>query len=372
MRSHSVENRGHESGGNAMLQPRHIAVWQDFRRPRLGRGGSRAYMGGTPQLRTDLPFMISSLLFLAAGVALLTFAGDYLVRGAAGLAENLGIPALIVGLTVVAFGTSAPELFVSVQAALDGAPGIAIGNVVGSNIANILLVVGLPALITTVPTGQKGTRRSMTMMLGVTILFMLLIDDGTVSHADGIILVAVVIVFVVWQVREAIVAPRPGRAAASEIEEEVGERPHDPGRIALYLVGGLVGLPLGAELTVQGAMEIARSFGISEAVIGLTIVAIGTSLPEIATSFMAAKHGKHGVGIGNAVGSNIFNLACIMGITGLIIPVHVDPRIIHVDMWVMFAATVLLTAVAFAGVPLDRRLGIVAVLAYAAFIYSLF
>lgn len=316
--------------------------------------------------------MIPSLLFLAAGVVLLTFAGDYLVKGAAGLAENLGIPPLVVGLTVVAFGTSAPELFVSVQAAIEGAPGIAIGNIVGSNIANILLVVGLPALITVVPTRQKGTRRSMTMMLGLTILFMLMIYDGTLSHVDGFILVAVLCAFVVWQVREAVVAPRRTRAAAGEVDEEVGPRPHDPGRIALFLAGGLIGLPLGAELTVRGAMQIARSFGISETVIGLTIVAIGTSLPEIATSFMAAKHGKHGVGIGNAVGSNIFNIACIMGITGIIIPVHVDERIIRVDMWVMFAATAILTAIAFAGMSLDRRIGIVAVVGYAAFIYSVF
>lgn len=316
--------------------------------------------------------MISSLLFLAAGLILLVFAGDYLVKGAVGLAENLGIPALVVGLTIVAFGTSAPELFISVQAALDGAPGIAVGNVVGSNITNLLLVVGLPALVATIPTRQKGTRRSMVVMLGITVIFMLMMYDGTISHVDGAVLLAILAAFIIWQVREAVVAPREAKAAEGEIEMEVGERPHDTIRIVLYTIGGLIGLPLGAEFTVRGAVEIARSAGISETAIGLTIVAVGTSLPEIATSFMAARQGKHGVGLGNVVGSNIFNIACIMGITGLIIPVHVDPRIIRIDMWVMFAATAVLTLVTFAGMTIDKRFGILSLVGFGAFIYSVF
>lgn len=320
------------------------------------------------------------LLLLAGGLALLTLAGDLLVRGAAALAGRLGVPALVVGLTVVAFGTSAPELFISVQAAIDHAANIAVGNVVGSNIANVLLVVGLPALIATVPTDQRGLRRSVTIMLAVSCLFAALIADGRIDRSDGAILIAVFLAFIAWQFAEVMLArPRSKLSGAqieeaveAVIEEEVGKRPPEPARMVLYIVGGLVGLPLGAELAIRGASSIARSAGISETAIGLTIVALGTSLPEIATSLVAARRSSDGLAIGNAVGSNIFNITCIMGLAGLIAPIEVDPRITHVDIWVMLATGAVLAALAFARMPIGRGFGLAAVAGYAVFIYSVF
>ena len=312
--------------------------------------------------------MLFSTVLLLAGLLLLVFSGDFLVKGAVGIAENLGIDPLVIGLTVVAFGTSAPELFISVQSALQGAPGIAIGNAIGSNIANVLLVMGLPALVSAVTARQPGLRRNLSAMLVTVLLFIFMISDGALSRVDGAILFGGLCLYIWWQIHQA----GRIRIAGTDYHDEIGEAPHDTGRVAAYIAAGIVGLPLAAQLTVVGASDIARSFGISEAAIGLTVIAIGTSLPELATTMMAAIRHTSAVALGNIVGSNIFNIACIMGVTGLIIPVPVDPRIISTDMWVMLGAMVLLAVIGYARLTVGRMMGLGMLAAYAIYIWSVF
>ncbi|MCR4267777.1 calcium/sodium antiporter [Nitratireductor sp. ZSWI3] len=313
--------------------------------------------------------MLLSLFLLATGVTLLFLAGDIFVRGAVGLAESIGVSPLIIGLTVVAFGTSAPELFTSVQAAVSGAPGIAIGNVVGSNIANVLLVLGLPALIFPVRADGAGLRRNLAAMLAVTGLFMWMLSSGGIGRLDGAVLFAVLCAFVAWQVHDALTGAVP---PDHDFHEEIGPAPHDRKRVLGFLAAGVIGLPIAAQLTVAGAVRIAETFGVSDAVIGLTIVAVGTSLPELATSLAAALKRHSTVALGNIVGSNIFNIACIMGLTALISPMAVDPRIISIDMWVMLAAGVALALLGFARIPAGKPIGGAMLAGFAGYIVTVF
>lgn len=310
-----------------------------------------------------------SAFILVAGLAMLVFTGDYLVRGAAGLAENLGITPLIIGLTVVAFGTSAPEMLISVDAAITGKPGIAIGNVVGSNIANVLLVIGLPALIAAITATQRGLRRNMSALLIVTAIFLWMLSDGILQRLEGIALLVILVGIVIWQIHTA----RSFKAEeAEDYHDDIGETPHSGMRIALYLIGGVIGLPIGAHLTVEGATAIAEAFGVSQTVIGLTIVAIGTSLPELATTVMAAVRKSSAVAIGNVVGSSLFNIAAIMGVTATIIPVPVDDRIINWDMWVMTAATIAVAILAYGRIAAGKAVGVAMLAAFAAYLFSAF
>ncbi len=309
--------------------------------------------------------MLLATAALLAGMVLLVFAGDLLVKGATGMAESIGISPLIIGLTVVAFGTSAPELFVSVQAALGGAPGIAVGNIVGSNIANILLILGLPALISPVLTNMFGIRRNMIVMLIATGAMIAVALGGTITRLEGMLLFAALLAFIGWQVRSAM---------AGQGQDDAEELPaaHGKGKIAAYLIGGLIGLPVAAQMVVWGASTIAATFGISDAVIGLTIVAIGTSLPELATTFMAALRKRGEIALGNVVGSNIFNILGIMGITAMIVPVPVDPRIASIDIWVMLAAAVALAALSFARLQAGKLAGAVLLAGFVAYMASFF
>ena len=311
--------------------------------------------------------MLLSTMLLLAGMALLFWTGDLLVKGAVGLAENLGIPQLVIGLTVVAFGTSAPELFISVQAALAGQSGIAVGNVVGSNIANVLLVIGLPALLAPILADQPGLRRNMTAMIGLTVVFLWLLSNGVIGRLEGALLFTGLCGFIGWQIYEGISA---GRAANGDFHDELGDAPHGGWKVAAFLVAGIVGLPLAAQMTIMGAVDIAEYFDISDAVIGLTVIAIGTSLPELATTLMAAVRNSGGVAIGNIVGSNIFNLAAIMGLTALIAPVTVADRIIHIDMWVMLATSLLLAVLGYARIASGKLMGMAMLAAFGAYIAS--
>lgn len=314
-------------------------------------------------------FMLTDIALLAAGLALLVLAGDFFVKGAVGMAEKLGISPLIIGLTVVALGTSAPELFTSVQAALKGAPGIAVGNVVGSNIANVLLVLGMPALIATVHASGHGLRRNLTAMLAATVLFMWLLANGHIGRLEGGLLFAGLCAFIGWQVHVALA----GREAPDhDIHEDIGATPHGRGRIMACLAGGIVGLPLAAHLTVAGATGIAATFGVGDAAIGLTVVAIGTSLPELAATVAAALRRNAAVALGNVVGSNIFNVAGIMGLTALIKPVDVDSRIIAVDMWVMLAAAAVLALLGYARIGAGKIAGCAMLAAFAGYIVLVF
>jgi cation:H+ antiporter len=280
--------------------------------------------------------MILDVLSVALGLVILIFAGDALVKGAVNLALRVGLPALVVSLTVVAFGTSAPELLVSVQAILDGVPGLALGNVVGSNTANVLLVLGIPAIIATLHTSGHDTRRDYLYMLGATVLFIGLCLTGTLVWWHGLILLGGLAVVLA----ATFLASRDKPAEAVELE---GAEPAMPGwRLAMFLILGLVGLPLGASLLVDGATAIARAFGVTETVIGLTLVAVGTSLPELSTTVMAAIRRHADVALGNVIGSNLFNLLGIIGIALLVGPIPVERTFLTLDLWIMLGATLLL------------------------------
>ena len=308
-------------------------------------------------------------LLLVVGLTLLVIGGDVLVKGAVGLAEKLKVPALIIGLTIVAFGTSAPELFISIQAALAGASGIAIGNVVGSNIANVLLVMGLPALIAASRCDDAGIGRNIVVMIGFTIVFMAILFDGVVSRAEGAVLLVLLALFLYDQMRS---AKQANNDAPVDIHDEVGETPSSMPVILALLAIGLLALPFGADLTVDSASSIARRWNVSDDVIGLTIVAIGTSLPELATTVMATLRSSNSIAIGNVVGSNIFNIGSIMGIAPIIAPMAASGRIIYVDMWVMLACALLLAVLAHWKVKIGKRVGTAMIGAYTLYIVSAF
>ena len=302
-----------------------------------------------------------SYLLLALGFVLLVGAGDLLVRGAAALAERLCIPPVIIGLTVVAFGTSAPELFVSVGAVVDGAPAIAVGNAVGSNIANILLVLGLPAMIQAIDTHERGIALNTAFMIAVSIIFVALCWLGPLSYPHGAVLIALLGLFIWYSVRNA------RRARRDAVADDVGTRPKSAWLIAGFIAAGLIGLPIAAEITVEGARQIAQSWGVSEAAIGLTVVAVGTSLPEIAASLMAAIRREHALAVGNVIGSNIFNLAGVMGLTALILPVPIAPGMLNFDLWIMIAAALLLLPFVLGEHRIGRFAGIAFIAMYAAY-----
>ena len=309
--------------------------------------------------------MLLDILALVAGLAALVFAGDKLVTGAVALAERLRISPLVIGLTIVAFGTSAPELFVSLSAAFDDQPGIAIGNVIGSNTANVLLVLGAPALINAVNCHENGIEVSNWAMVGLTAIFMVMLALGDIGRIDGAILFSLLIAFIAYQ----LYAARTGRLPAPSYEDEVAAEGMTTRATAIALAIGIIGLPIGSELTVTGASGLARTFGVTDAVIGLTVVAIGTSLPELVTTVTAALRRSNEVAIGNVIGSNIFNIACIMGLTGLIIPIEVrDPRVVSIDMWVMAATTALLVFLTLRRGTIGRWGGAAMLTAYAGYL----
>ncbi|MFO6465868.1 calcium/sodium antiporter [Jannaschia sp. KMU-145] len=303
--------------------------------------------------------MLYDLALVAVGLVILIFAGDALVKGAVNLALRLGLPALVVSLTVVAFGTSAPELLVSVQAILDGVPGLALGNVVGSNVANVLLVLGIPALIATMHTSVCETRRDYLYMLAATFLFIAFCLSGTLVWWHGIVLLIVL---------AGILAATFMSSRGQEVEVEGAEPGLSGWKMSLFLGLGLIGLPLGASLLVDGATSVARTLGVSETVIGLTLVAIGTSLPELATTVMAAIRRHADVALGNVIGSNLFNLLGIMGVAVLVGPVPVDPDFLAKDLWVMLAATLLLAPFVFLKLDITRGRGAILAGLYAGYI----
>lgn len=309
--------------------------------------------------------MIWDWTYTIIGLVILLLAGDALVRGAVNLSLRLGVPALIVSLTIVAFGTSAPELLISVRAILDGVPGLALGNVVGSNTANILLVLGVPALLAAMHTSEHDTRKTYLQMIAATVLFIFLCMMGTLTWMSGLILLAALAAMLIWAVTEA----GRHRKANIDLEEVEGADPSISWpKIVIFLVLGLIGLPLGADLLVKGSTNIARSFGVSETVIGLTLVAIGTSLPELATTVMAALRRQADVALGNVIGSNMFNLLGIMGVASLVGPIPIDPGILRFDLWIMLGASLILIPFVFMKVDITRFWGIVLSMTYIAYL----
>ena len=319
------------------------------------------------------------LAMVILGLIILLAAGDFLVKGAVNLALRLGIPAFIVSLTVVAFGTSAPELLISVKAVLEDAPGIALGNVVGSNIANVLMVLGVPALFFGLQTADCDTKRSYQQMIAATVLFIVVCFLGPITWMHGLVLLAALF-WMLWDATsEARAHKRANTAtdAASEgvqdDEEEVeGADPDLPWtKILLYLALGLIGLPFGADLLLDGAVNIARAMGMSEAIIGLTLVAFGTSLPELAAVTAAAYRGHGDVALGNVFGSNMFNLLAIIGTAALFGDMRVPGEILNFDIWMMTAVTLVIAPIVYMRLNIGRVLGAVLTVAYAVYVVVL-
>ena len=305
--------------------------------------------------------------FVVLGLVTLLLAGDFLVRAAVNLALRLGISALVVSLTVVAFGTSAPELLIVLSAMADDAPGLAMGNIVGSNTANILLVLGLPALVAGLYTTGFDTKKVFIFMILATVLFIILAFVGPFSWWHGGLMLAVLAAILLDQ---AWTARRVSRVAVAT-EDLNGVDTSIPGwKITLYLLFGLVGLPLGAKVLVVNAEIIAREFGVPETAIGLTLIAVGTSLPELATTTVAAIRRQADVALGNVIGSNMFNLLAIIGIAALVGPIPVADEFLRFDLWVMLAASFLLIPFVFFGRNITRIWGAALTLLYMAYLLA--
>ena len=298
-------------------------------------------------------------LLASLGLLILLLAGDALVKGAVNLSLRIGVPALIVSLTIVAFGTSAPELLISVNAVLEQKPGLALGNVVGSNTANILLVLGVPALLAGLHTSECDSRKTYLLMIAASVLFIGMAFRGIFDMMSGAILLVVLTYVLGDAFRE---ARRHRKACAADItdpDEVEGADPDMPWwQIVVFLVLGLIGLPLGADLLVENASTIARHYGVSDSVIGLTLVALGTSLPELATTVMAAIRRQADVALGNVIGSNMFNLLAVIGITSLVGPIPVGLEFLEFDLWVMLGASLLLVPFVFFARDIGRTWGI--------------
>ncbi len=307
-------------------------------------------------------------ILLVIGLYFLMLGGDWLVKGSVGLAERFGIPPLIIGLTIVAFGTSAPEMVISFKAALDGSGGLAIGNVVGSNIANVLLVLGFPALIASTVASEKGMKTTIGFLIAVTFLFIVFLETGELTRVYGICLLVCLGLFLFQQYRSAARQIAEEGDTALNYAEDVGELPKSIWAVVGYVVIGLVALPVAANLTVNSAVSIAEFWNVPEDIIGLTIIAIGTSLPELATGISAARAGNTSVAVGNVIGSNLFNIAAIMGLTAAFIPIQVSQHVMLYDVWVMAATTIFLIALPLFGLRIGRRLGSVMLVLYAAYL----
>jgi len=300
------------------------------------------------------------------GLVALFVGGEILVRGAVGLSTRLGVAPFVIGSTVVGFGTSSPELVTSIDAALIGAPGIAVGNVIGSNVANILLILGVAALIRPVRATPQAFRRDAAVLVLASLVCIAVVISGTVTRYAGAAMVAMLAVYLTGT----FFIERNGlfrSAALTHDEEGEGGKDRLPVSIAL-LVGGVAVVVLGAHALVDGAVTLARATGLSEAVIGLTIVAIGTSLPELATSAVAARRGNSDVAMGNIVGSSIFNILAILGVTAMVTPIAVPPEIARFDIWIMLAATAALVVVTVTGWRVTRREGALLLAGYVAFL----
>lgn len=308
-------------------------------------------------------------LSIAGGLIVLTVGAEILIRGSTALARQMGVSDLLIGLTLVGFGTSTPELVSSIQAAIIGSPGVAIGNVVGSNIANILLILGLSALIAPFAVEKKAFLRDGAVVLIATLAAIGVSMTGEFSRAAGFCFVtalAAYILYAFYSERRHPDSPKAEQHAAAGAEAPAG--PKSPFLDILMAVGGLILLVVGAKFLVTGAISVASALGVSETIIGLTVVAIGTSLPELVTSIMAALRGKSALALGNVVGSNIYNLFGILGVTAAIHPVAAPAEIVAFDNWVMLAATLVMILFSVTRSRLNRLEGAVMVAGYAAYL----
>lgn len=283
---------------------------------------------------------IQVAIYIIGGSLGLFIGAEVLVRGASSLAIRLGISPLVVGLTVVAFATSSPELVVSIKAAIEGNPGIVVGNVVGSNICNIALILGVAAMISPMSIKTQVIKREIPIMIIVSVILLLILLDDTITRVEGVFLVIGIITYIILGYKYSM-KERNNKEVIKEFEEIIPKSPYKVWQSLVFILVGLGLLVFGSNLFVDGAVSIAEKFGVSQAVIGLTIVALGTSLPELTTSIVASFKNENDIAIGNAVGSNVFNILSILGISSLIRPIS-DTGITMVDLSIMMFFTILI------------------------------
>ncbi|MBC8209743.1 MAG: calcium/sodium antiporter [Gammaproteobacteria bacterium] len=309
-----------------------------------------------------------NFLFLLLGVALLTVGGEALIRGSLAAAMRFGISPLLSGLVIVGFGTSAPELVVSVGAALSQQPDIAIGNVVGSNIGNILLILGICALISPLAVKPMALRRDAVTVVAASILFIVLVGGSALVPVDAAILLLCLLAYLAWAYWSERSHTSPSAELHKAESEELTTLPKSAAWTLTIIMIGLLLLIAGSQVLLTGAVGIAQHLGVSEAVIGLTLVAVGTSLPELSISVIAALRGHADVAVGNVLGSNIFNLLGILGVSALLQPLPVHPRILQFDQWIMLGSALLLLVFLYTGRQLSRLEGGILLLGYAIYV----
>lgn len=314
--------------------------------------------------------MLLNALWIVVGVVLVLWGADRLTEGAVAVAERLRVPQIVIGLTIVALGTSMPELCVSVVSALKGTPDLAVGNVVGSNIFNALLIVGVAALVAPMTILRSTVFKDVPCALVASVvLLMMCQNDWVITRLDGTILFVFFLVFMRLTIKGATSA-QPAPQAAEEKEASAGKQPMKGWLAGLWMVVGLAALIGGSNLFVGGATEVARALNVSDAVIGLTIVAGATSLPELATSVVAAKKGNSGIAIGNVLGSNVLNILFILGLTGMISPMHIE-GITNVDLYMMLVSTIMIWFFSFTKYTIERWEGAVLVLTFCGYMWYL-
>lgn len=314
--------------------------------------------------------MLLNALWIVVGVVLVLWGADRLTEGAVSVAERLRVPQIVIGLTIVALGTSMPELCVSVVSALKGTPDLAVGNVVGSNIFNVLLIVGVAALVAPMTILRSTVFKDVPCALVASVvLLMMCQNDWVITRLDGAILFVFFLVFMRLTIKGATSA-QPAPQEAEEKEASAGKQPMKGWLAGLWMVVGLAALIGGSNLFVGGATEVARALNVSDAVIGLTIVAGGTSLPELATSVVAAKKGNSGIAIGNVLGSNVLNILFILGLTGMISPMHIE-GITNVDLYMMLVSTIMIWFFSFTKYTIERWEGAVLVLTFGGYMWYL-
>ncbi len=289
--------------------------------------------------------MLIPFLALCAGLALLVWSADHFIDGAASVARHFSMPPLLIGMIIVGFGTSAPEMVVSALAAMNGTPGIALGNAFGSNIANIALILGFTALLKPIEIHSQVLRKELPLLTAMTAVTAYLIHEGTISRADAVIMLVFFAAVMFWTIRQGMQTEHD--PFGDEMGDELCAKCMTPGRAYFWLITGLVVLIASSRLLVWGAVEIAHSLGVSDLVIGLTIIALGTSLPELASSIIACRKGEHDIALGNVLGSNLFNTLAVVGIAGAIHPMDVEPEVITRDLPVMTALTLSLFVIGF-------------------------
>jgi cation:H+ antiporter len=302
-----------------------------------------------------------AVLTFIVGLAILLGGSELFVRGSSRLAAAMGVPALVIGLTVVAFGTSAPEAAVGIQSAMGGEADIGLGNVIGSNIANVLLILGVASLVSPIPVSTRVVRVDVPVMVGFSVLLWVLCFDQALGRSDGILLLALAVIYNVWLVTAA-------RRESARIGLPKLPRTRPITSVAL-VVAGLVAIVVGARWLVDGAVSIAQAVGLSELVIGLTVVAIGTSMPEVATSLMAGLRGEEDIAVGNVVGSNVFNILLVLGATAMLapVPLAVPRAALTFDLPIMVAVSASCLPIFFIDYRIGRRLGLLFLFYYAAY-----